>query len=69
MNWVTIDNISGYEGQTVELRGWVANRRSSGKIRFLMIRDGHGVIQCVVTPDQVSQEVFDSLTNFLMNRP
>ena len=59
MNWVTIDNISGHEGQTVELRGWVANRRSSGKIRFLMIRDGHGVIQCVVTPDQVSQEVFE----------
>ncbi|MGO9116884.1 MAG: asparagine--tRNA ligase [Desulfomonilaceae bacterium] len=59
MNWVTIDNISGYEGQTVELRGWVANRRSSGKIRFLLIRDGHGVIQCVVTPDQVSQEVFE----------
>lgn len=59
MNWVTIDNISGHEGQTVELKGWVANRRSSGKIRFLMIRDGHGVIQCVVTPDQVSQEVFE----------
>jgi asparaginyl-tRNA synthetase len=59
MNWVTIDKISGHEGQTVELRGWVANRRSSGKIRFLLIRDGHGVIQCVVTPDQVSQEVFE----------
>lgn len=59
MNWVTINNISGHEGQTVELKGWVANRRSSGKIRFLLIRDGHGVIQCVVTPDQVSQEVFE----------
>ena len=59
MNWVTVDNVSAYEGQTVELRGWVANRRSSGKIRFLMIRDGHGVIQCVVTPDQVSQDVFE----------
>jgi asparaginyl-tRNA synthetase len=59
MNWVTIDNISAFEGQTVELRGWVANRRSSGKIRFLLVRDGHGVIQCVATPDQVSQEVFE----------
>ena len=59
MNWVTIDNMSGCEGQNVELRGWVANRRSSGKIRFLLIRDGHGVIQCVATPDQVSQEVFE----------
>ena len=59
MNWVTIDNVSVHEGNTVELKGWVANRRSSGKIRFLLIRDGHGVIQCVVTPDQVSQEVFE----------
>ncbi len=59
MNWITIDNVSGHEAETVELRGWVANRRSSGKIRFLLIRDGHGVIQCVATPDQVSQEVFE----------
>jgi len=59
MDWVSVDKISGYEGQTVELRGWVDNRRSSGKIRFLLLRDGHGVIQCVVTPDQVSAEVFE----------
>ncbi|HTY21890.1 MAG TPA: asparagine--tRNA ligase [Desulfomonilaceae bacterium] len=59
MDWVSIDNISGYEGQTVELRGWVDNRRSSGKIRFLLLRDGQGVIQCVVTPDQVSAEAFE----------
>ena len=48
MEWVTEDNISPYEGQVVELRGWIANRRSSGKIRFLLLRDGTGVIQCVV---------------------
>jgi asparaginyl-tRNA synthetase len=59
MNWVTIDNISVYEGRNVELKGWVANRRSSGKIRFLLIRDGHGVIQCVAPAGEVSQEVFD----------
>ncbi len=39
--------------------GWVANRRSSGKIRFLQLRDGTGVIQCVVMADRVSQEVFE----------
>ncbi len=59
MIWVTVDNISQYEDQEVELRGWISNRRSSGKIRFLHLRDGHGVIQCVVMANQVSQEAFE----------
>ena len=59
MEWITIDNIAGHEGEVVELRGWIANRRSSGKVRFLMLRDGPGLIQCVVAVDQVSPEVFD----------
>jgi asparaginyl-tRNA synthetase len=59
MDWITIDNIAGHEGEVVELRGWIANRRSSGKVRFLMLRDGAGVIQCVVAVDQVSPEVFE----------
>ena len=59
MDWVTVKDIAGYEGQQVELRGWVANRRSSGKIRFLQVRYGTGVIQCIVLVDRVSAEVFD----------
>ncbi len=58
MDWVTVDKISQYEGQIVELRGWVANRRSSGKIRFLLLRDGQGVIQCVVVGSSVDEEAF-----------
>ncbi len=59
MEWITIDKISNYEDQPVELRGWVANRRSSGKIRFMLLRDGQGVVQCVVLKDRVSPDVFD----------
>lgn len=59
MKWITIDRVAGYEHENVELRGWIANRRSSGKIRFLQLRDGHGVIQCVMTADQVSGDAFD----------
>ncbi len=59
MTWVTVDKISQYEDQEVELRGWISNRRSSGKIRFLHLRDGHGVIQCVVIANQVSAEAFE----------
>ena len=43
----------------IELHGWVANRRSSGKIGFLQLRDGTGVIQCVVMADRVNPEVFE----------
>ncbi len=59
MEWVSVDKIADHENGMVELRGWVANRRSSGKIRFLQIRDGQGVIQCVVLKNQVSPEVFE----------
>ena len=58
MEWVTVDTISRYEGQVVELRGWVANRRSSGKIRFLLLRDGTGVIQCVIVGSSVDEAAF-----------
>jgi asparaginyl-tRNA synthetase len=56
----TIRDISKYDGQEVELRGWVYNKRSSGKIHFLMIRDGTGIIQGVAGKNDVSPEVFES---------
>ncbi|MDQ7782599.1 MAG: asparagine--tRNA ligase [Desulfomonilaceae bacterium] len=59
MEWVSVDKIADHAHELVELRGWVANRRSSGKIRFLQLRDGRGVIQCVVLKNQVSPEVFE----------
>ncbi len=59
MKWTVVNEVCRHAGETVELRGWIANRRSSKKIRFLHIRDGSGVIQCTVLKDQVSPEVFD----------
>jgi len=56
----TIRDISKYNGQEVEIRGWVYNKRSSGKIHFLMIRDGTGIIQGVAGKNDVSPEVFES---------
>jgi asparaginyl-tRNA synthetase len=41
-------------GRTVQLQGWLYNRRHSGKLYFLLLRDGSGTIQCVVARDQVS---------------
>jgi len=53
-----IEDIARHEGQHVTLRGWLANRRSSGKIHFLQIRDGSGFIQAVMSKATVGDEVF-----------
>jgi asparaginyl-tRNA synthetase len=53
-----IQDIARYEGQPVTLRGWLHNRRSSGKIHFLTLRDGTGFIQCVMSKAAVGDEVF-----------
>jgi asparaginyl-tRNA synthetase len=57
---VYIEDIARYAGQTVTLKGWLYNKRSSGKLHFLQLRDGTGVIQCVVFKGDVSPEVFEA---------
>jgi len=54
----TIDRIGHFVGQTVTIRGWVYNKRSSGKIRFLLVRDGTGIIQIIVSKKDVTPEAF-----------
>lgn len=54
-----IREIGKYEGQDVEIRGWLDNRRSSGKLHFLQVRDGTGTIQAVVFKGDVTPEVFE----------
>jgi len=56
---VYIKDLERYKEQEVTICGWVYNIRSSGKVRFLLVRDGTGIVQCVVTPKGVSQEKFD----------
>ena len=58
MKRVYVEDIGGHEGEEVELRGWLYNKRSSGKLHFLQVRDGTGTIQCVVFKGEVSAEVF-----------
>lgn len=54
----TIDVLSRHIGETVELRGWLYNRRSSGKIHFLLVRDGTGIVQAVMPRQDVPEETF-----------
>lgn len=55
-----INEIGQFVGQDVELRGWLYNKRSSGKIQFLMVRDGTGIIQGVMVKNEVAPEVFEA---------
>ena len=56
--WVYIEDIGQHDGQTVTLKGWLYNKRSSGKLHFLLVRDGTGVLQCVVFKKDVPEEQF-----------
>jgi asparaginyl-tRNA synthetase len=55
---VRVGEVAQFEGDLIELRGWVYNVRSSGKLHFLQLRDGSGIIQCVVFKGDVAPEVF-----------
>ena len=58
MSQVYIENIGEHEGEVVTLKGWLHNRRSSGRIHFLTIRDGSGFIQAVMSKAAVGDELF-----------
>ncbi len=53
-----IEDVAQHEGQAVTIRGWLHNRRSSGKIHFLTVRDGTGFIQAVMSKAAVGTELF-----------
>lgn len=55
---VTIDKLFEHNDETVTIRGWVYNKRSSGKIHFVLVRDGLGIAQCVIVKSQVLPEIF-----------
>ena len=58
---VYINQLSTHVGEEVALRGWLYNLRSSGKLLFLQLRDGTGIVQCVVFKKGVSEELWDAL--------
>lgn len=60
-----IENSDQFDGQVVTLRGWVFNKRSSGKIKFLILRDGTGLMQGVLFKGECNEEaftIFETLT-------
>jgi asparaginyl-tRNA synthetase len=55
---VSISHLGEHLGETVTLLGWLYNKRSSGKLHFLEVRDGSGICQCVVFKGNVAPELF-----------
>lgn len=58
---IYVENVGAYEGKEVTLRGWVYNKRSSGKLQFILLRDGTGIIQCVAFKGNFTAEQFAAL--------
>ncbi len=56
---IYINELSKHVGETVTLKGWLYNKRSSGKVKFLILRDGTGYLQCIVFKGNVSEETFE----------
>ncbi len=55
---IYIEDIGKYQGKDVIIKGWLFNKRSSGKIRFILVRDGTGIIQSVIAKGEVKDELF-----------
>jgi asparaginyl-tRNA synthetase len=60
---ITISQAADYHDKEVTIGVWLANKRSSGKIAFLQLRDGTGFMQGVVVKSDVSEEVFQTAKN------
>jgi asparaginyl-tRNA synthetase len=59
---VKVQDVYKYQDKEVTLQGWLYNKRSSGKLRFLLLRDGTDTIQCVVFKGDVSEKIFEDAT-------
>jgi asparaginyl-tRNA synthetase len=56
--WVYIRDIASSVGEEVTVKGWLYDHTDKGKLQFLLLRDGTGIIQCVVSQKDVAAELF-----------
>jgi len=63
---VLIKNLKDHVNEEIQIRGWMFNKRGSGKIYFLQLRDGSGVTQGIVSIDSVSVETMEKAEKLTM---
>src|SRR5918996_3740268 len=61
-----IKQLRDHVGNTVTVRGWVQTTRAHGKVAFVVIRDGSGIVQCVLVQKQVAPEVWDRFSELTL---
>lgn len=66
---VRVDELPGHVGEEVRLEGWLHNRRSSGRIAFLIVRDGSGFVQAVASRDELGEEAYRLLDHLVQESP
>ena len=59
MKVISISKVKDYKEKDIQVNGWVYSTRRSGKIGFLSIRDGSGILQCIVEKASVGDELFE----------
>ena len=64
--WIGDVQNGDYDGQEVELKGWIKRTRGSSKIRFVVLRDSTGTIQCVAKRDVVGDDAFEAIASALI---
>ncbi len=57
---IRIEDIANYDGQEVTVRGWVYNKTGKGKLHFIQLRDGTGIVQCVAFKKDMSEADFEA---------
>ncbi|MGN6186193.1 MAG: asparagine--tRNA ligase [Thermoanaerobaculia bacterium] len=57
---VRIKELAQHVGETVTVKGWLYNKRTSGKLQFPLVRDGSGLVQCVVSKKEVSEDSWNA---------
>ena len=57
---VFIEQLADHVGEPVTIKGWIYAKTGKGRLQFLQVRDGTGIVQCVVFKKEVTPEVFDT---------
>jgi asparaginyl-tRNA synthetase len=60
-SWVYIKDLKDYLDKKIILKGWMWNKRSSGKIAFLQIRDGYGFVQVIAEKSVLGEDFFNEI--------
>ncbi|MGC9357343.1 MAG: OB-fold nucleic acid binding domain-containing protein, partial [Anaerolineae bacterium] len=60
---IKVEEIADYVGEEISIQGWIYNRTHTGKLVFLLVRDGYGFVQCVAFQGDLSNELFERIAH------